>query len=257
MALYTVHGQLHGQNRPRGVFAFSSKSSRSPREATLHRNAALHNFGAAFSRFLLTAYPKCRCNRLCLLDLLASVREASESPMRPEQRPKQAATVLEIPPQAQSGESKPTKRGGRRPGAGRKPNLAKRLLKGFSREALAAAVAEVDCGAVLVSLLKSKRERTRLEALVFYRDTFWGRPAQNVALSGGIIHAHAGWGSLSHLSDEEMDLLDKLTKKLAAPVSNASPDGPQNQIESKPAIEAEIVESNAQESPEAPPGEES
>jgi hypothetical protein len=112
--------------------------------------------------------------------------------------------------------------------------------QGFSREALAAAVAEVDCGAVLVSLLKSKREKTRLEALIFYRDTFWGCPAQNVALSGGVVHAHMGWGSLSHLSDEDMDLLDKLTRKLAAPVLDASPNVPQNQIESEPAIEAEV-----------------
>lgn len=57
----------------------------------------------------------------------------------------------------QSVESK-SKRGGRRPGAGRKPNLA-RLLKGFSREAIAEAVANVDVGAVVTSLLKSKREK--------------------------------------------------------------------------------------------------
>jgi len=51
-----------------------------------------------------------------------------------------------------------TQHGGKRPGAGRKPNLAKRLLKGFSREAIAEAVANIDCGAVVVGLLKSKRE---------------------------------------------------------------------------------------------------
>ena len=38
-------------------------------------------------------------------------------------------TTPEKLPQADSSESKP-KRGGRRPGAGRKPNLAKRLLSG-------------------------------------------------------------------------------------------------------------------------------
>jgi len=33
--------------------------------------------------------------------------------------------------------------------------------------------------------------------------------------------------------------LDAMTKKLTAPVSNSSPDAPQNQIESNPAIEVE------------------
>jgi len=143
-------------------------------------------------------------------------------------------------PQADSKDSdepKPKQRGGKRPGAGRKPNLSKRLLKGFSREAIAAAVANVDCGQVITGLLKSKRERTRLEALVYIRDLLVGRPAQNVQLSGGVAHLHTAWRPLADLSDEEMRLLDTITKKLTAPVSNALPDGPHNQIESKPAIE--------------------
>ena len=142
----------------------------------------------------------------------------------------------------ESVESK-SKRGGKRPGAGRKPNLAKRLLKGFSREALAEAASAIDCGAVLVGLLKSKKEKTRMEALVFLRDTMIGRPAQNVQLSGGVLHAHTVWRPLSALNDEEIALLDKLTKKLSAPASDASPNAHQNQIESKPAIEAERVQS--------------
>jgi hypothetical protein len=75
----------------------------------------------------------------------------------------QPIAAPEIPPASESVESKPSKRGGKRAGAGRKPNLAKRLLKGFSREAIAEAVANVDCGAVIAGLLKSKREKTRLE----------------------------------------------------------------------------------------------
>lgn len=49
---------------------------------------------------------------------------------------------------------------------------------------------------------------------------------------------------MSHLTDEEVALLDQLTKKLTAPVSNAFPqstESTQNQAgikESKPAIEA-------------------
>jgi hypothetical protein len=81
-------------------------------------------------------------------------------------------------PAGDSVESKP-KRGGKRAGAGRKPNLAKRLLKGFSRAALTEAASTIDCGAVLVGLLKSKKEKTRMEALIFLRDTIIGRPAQD------------------------------------------------------------------------------
>ena len=40
-------------------------------------------------------------------------------------------------------------RGGKRPGAGRKPNLAKRLLKGFTRDTIARAAADIDVGAVI------------------------------------------------------------------------------------------------------------
>jgi len=86
------------------------------------------------------------------------------------------------PENAVNGESKQSKskRGGRRPGAGRKPNLAKRLL------------------------------------------TVW-RP-------------------LATLSDEEVQLLDAITKKLGAPTADTSQNAPQNQIESKPAIETVPVE---------------
>jgi hypothetical protein len=37
-------------------------------------------------------------------------------------------------------------------------------------------------------------------------------------------------------------MLDKLTRKLSQPVAASSPDAQQNQTESKPAIEAEVVE---------------
>lgn len=150
----------------------------------------------------------------------------------------------------ESVESKPTKRGGKRKGAGRKPNLAKRLLKGFSREAIAEAIAGVDVGVVVTSLLKSKSQKTQLEALVFLRDTLIGRPAQDVRHSGGVLHAHTGWAPLAFasLSEEEAQQLDAITKKLTAPpVSNASPDAHRNQKESKPALEAKVVESEASE----------
>lgn len=89
-------------------------------------------------------------------------------------------------------------RGGNRPSAGRKPNLAKRLLKGFTRETIAQAAADIDVGAVIVGLLKCKSERTRLETFAFLRDTLYGRPAQNVSLSGAVVHAHGLWRPLEN-----------------------------------------------------------
>ena len=101
-------------------------------------------------------------------------------------------------------------------------------------------------GGVILSLLKSKRERTKLETLVFVWDRLYGRPAQNMNVSGSMVHAHTVWRPLATLSDEEMQLLDSITKKLTAPaVSDASQNAHQNQIESKPAIEAEVVASEA------------
>ena len=149
----------------------------------------------------------------------------------------------EITPLGESAESK-SKRGGKRPGAGRKPNLAKRLLKGFSRDAILEAAGNIDVGAVITSLLKSKREKTRLETLVFVRDSVLGRPAQSLNVSGGLMHAHTAWRPLSTLSDAEIEQLDAISKKLLVrPGQNASQNGPYNQIESNTAIEAVEVES--------------
>lgn len=62
-----------------------------------------------------------------------------------------------------------------------------------------------------------------------------------------MLHAHAAWRPLASLSDDEMEMLDKLTKKLAGPVIDVAQDGPGNQIESKPAMEAvEVVECTSQ-----------
>jgi hypothetical protein len=92
----------------------------------------------------------------------------------------------------------------------------------------------VDVGAVVMGLLKSKKEKIQLETPVFLRDTFIGRPVQNVQASGGVLHAHTVWRPLAKLSDEEVQLLDSITKKPTAPAgSNTSPDTTQNQIESK------------------------
>ena len=134
---------------------------------------------------------------------------------------------------AESVESK-SKRGGKRPGAGRKSNPTK-LLRGVSRETLAAGVANIDIAAVLAGLLRSKREIIRLQTLNFVYDRMLGKPKQDVSVSGGLLHAHTAYRDpkLAALSPEELANLDALTRKLALP----APVTPQNQIESKPAIE--------------------
>jgi hypothetical protein len=92
-------------------------------------------------------------------------------------------------------------RGGKRPGAGRKPNLAKRLLKGFSKETLAEAVKQIDCTKVVNKLLNSKSEHVRLETLNFVWDRLYGRPVQQqVSLNAELTLEQR----IYSMSDEEM-----------------------------------------------------
>jgi hypothetical protein len=89
----------------------------------------------------------------------------------------QSAAMPAIARGVQSDESK-SRHSGKRSGAGRKPNLAKRLLKGFTRDSIAQAAADIDVGAVIVGLLKAKSERTQLETLAFLRDTLLSTSAE-------------------------------------------------------------------------------
>jgi len=164
---------------------------------------------------------------------------------------KQPVTEPEIASQTDSKQSEEpkSKRGGKRPGAGRKPNLTKILLKGVSRETILAACENVDVGSVIIGLLRSKREQSRIEALHFIFDRVLGMPKQDVSLTGGLVHAHVRDPFLATLPKEALEALarsyDEVLAKYAKPVLDASQDAPHNQIESKPAIEAVEVESDA------------
>jgi hypothetical protein len=153
---------------------------------------------------------------------------------------KQEPVAPQITAQADSDESK-SKRGGKRPGAGRKPDLTKLLLKGVSRNTILAAVENVDVGSVIIGLLKSKREQTRIEALHFIFDRVLGKPKQDLSLSGGLVHTHVRDPFLAALPKEALEALarsyDDVLAKYATPVLDVSQDGPHNQIESKPAME--------------------
>jgi len=59
--------------------------------------------------------------------------------------------------------------------------------------------------------------------MVFVRDTLMGRPAQSLQLSAGLAVAQWTPGMYEHLTDEDVTLLDKLTKKILSPSQGALP----------------------------------
>jgi hypothetical protein len=133
-------------------------------------------------------------------------------------------------------------RGGKRPGAGRKPNYLKRLgIKAITAAEILAHVNELE---MWQGLLHHSKPQIRLQTLQYLTDRRDGKPKQAVEVAGGIVHAHTVYRNpaLAQLSQEEIQQLDALTRKLALPAS----DTPQNQKESKPdAIDAEVVSDHA------------
>jgi len=143
--------------------------------------------------------------------------------------------TLETEPQS----TLPKGRGGKRPGAGRKPNYLKRL--GIKAVTAAEILAHVDEVELWLGLLQDKNYK--LQALQYLTDRRDGKAKQAVQVSGALLHAHTPYRDpkLAKLSQEELTALDALTRKLALP----SPDASQNQTESNTAIEAVEMESEA------------
>ena len=144
-----------------------------------------------------------------------------------------------------------SKRGGKRPGAGRKPNPANILLKGTSRATLLQALENVDpklVAAKITKLLQSKREIIWLQTLNFIYDRMLGKPKQDVSVSGAFIHAEVrdpvllGWPkeALAKLAGRYDEVYREVVREFALDVVQ---NAPHNQIESKPAIEAVSMES--------------
>src|SRR5215468_3727291 len=75
----------------------------------------------------------------------------------------------------------------------------------------------VDPGKVIRGIFQKSSLTLKQRTLADLWDRAYGRPSQNVDLSGGVVHAHWTPGMYDHLTDEEMALLDKLTKKLIPP----------------------------------------
>src|SRR5215469_12879547 len=104
----------------------------------------------------------------------------------------QAVTSQEIAPKSDLSESTKSRHGGKRPGAGRKPNPVKILLKGTSRATLLQALEKVPAelvAAKITKLLQSKREIIWLQTLNFIYDRILGKPKQDVSVSGAFVHA--------------------------------------------------------------------
>jgi hypothetical protein len=160
----------------------------------------------------------------------------------------QPVTMRGTAPETQSEESKP-KRGGKRPGAGRKPNIAKRLLAGVKPVTAAEALAGIDVQAIVHDLLKNGSRPVKLQTLTVLWDRVFGKPKQDVSVSGGLVHAHTRDPFLASLPKEALEALsrsyDEVLAKYSTPVLDVAQDGPHNQIESKPDIESEVMESEA------------
>src|SRR5262245_50458562 len=143
-----------------------------------------------------------------------------------------------LPAEMRDQREKPKGRGGKRPGAGRKPNYLKRL--GIEPSNAAKILAHFDELDLWRDLLNHKAPSIRLQTLQYLTDRRDGKARQAHHVTGGLVHAHIAYRDpkLAELSAEELEQLDSLTRKLALP----SPDGSQNQIESNTAIrEAEVV----------------
>lgn len=100
----------------------------------------------------------CVWNSLNVLELRVSIRQMSETKMQTAQQAEKTVKVPQIAPVSESSESTP-----KSTAAGVQERAGSRISpdgcsKGFSRDAMAEALATVDVGMVVTSLLKSKRE---------------------------------------------------------------------------------------------------
>ena len=136
----------------------------------------------------------------------------------------------------ESNESRST-HGGKRPGAGRKPSYAKRLLSGVKPVTAAEALEGVDVRAIVHDLLKNGSRSVKLQTLTVLWDRIFGKPKQEIGVSGGLVHAHTRDPLLASLPKEALAALaaaydDVLTKRAL----NAAHDAPGHQTNSKPAM---------------------
>jgi hypothetical protein len=71
-------------------------------------------------------------------------------------------------------------RGGKRPGAGRKPSTVKGIAKRLPKESAELLLAEINAHSKWLALANSKDERIVLEALKYLSDRAYGKARQSI-----------------------------------------------------------------------------
>jgi hypothetical protein len=125
--------------------------------------------------------------------------------MQTEAQVPQAIPAPDTPGIAPAGDSTPIKKqhGGKRPGAGRKPNLVKRLIGRLSPLSAGQILDGIDVEGTIAEIMTKGSLSLKQRTLADLMDRAWGRPAQAVSVSGAVVHAHWTPGKYSHLTDEE------------------------------------------------------
>ena len=123
-------------------------------------------------------------------------------------------------------ESKPIKgrRGGARPGAGRKPNPLK-LMNKPSKEIARTIYEESNPRAIFARLLRSRSDDVVLRTVCFLHEQAFGKAKQAIDVSGGIVHAHTVYRDprLAALSPEELQALDSSQRSSRYPRRRSPP----------------------------------
>jgi hypothetical protein len=129
----------------------------------------------------------------------------------------------------------------------RPPNLSKRLAARLSPETAGEILTETDVAAIYRDIFKKGSRTLKAQCIKDLWDRHFGKPKQEIGVSGGLVHAHTRDPRLATLSNEALaelaDAYDHVLAKHAVPVLDVAQDGLQNQIESKPRIEAAEVDS--------------
>ncbi|MFP5233919.1 MAG: hypothetical protein ACLGQX_15040 [Acidobacteriota bacterium] len=77
-------------------------------------------------------------------------------------------------------------KGGKRPGAGRKPSTIKGIAKRLPRESAEVLLAEINANSKWVTLANSDDERIQLETLKYLTDRAYGKARQAIEASGAV-----------------------------------------------------------------------
>jgi hypothetical protein len=78
-------------------------------------------------------------------------------------------------------------KGGRRPGAGRKPSTIKGIAKKLPRESAELLLAEINANSKWVVLANSKDERISLETLKYLTDRAYGKARQSIDATASLV----------------------------------------------------------------------